>query len=134
MDISKFIADINKIKKHERADNGGRYDGKSVCEQVAKLFENNNRDKQNLARQVADYWLNTYAYNSPDFNNEPSEANVTKICEFQLFLNGDVEDPYANVTASDWEELRDCVNDEAEDLDLDSLQNMMSIVLEKGAL
>lgn len=133
MDTQKFLADIQKIKKHDRADNGGHYDGKRVCEQIVKLFINNNRGMANLPREIADYWLNTYVMASADLVNEPSEVNTNKLVEFQLFLDGE-EDSYANINSDDWENLRDFVNFEAEELDLDSLQNMMSIVLDKGAL
>ena len=38
------------------------------------------------------------------------------------------------MTGDDWETLKDFCDDEAENLDLDSLQNFMSIILDNGAL
>ena len=44
-DISKFLADIQRIKKHVRADNGGKYDGRKVCEQISSLFASSNSSR-----------------------------------------------------------------------------------------
>jgi len=133
-DISKFLADIQRIKKHVRADNGGNYVGKKVCEQIADLFTANNRNITDLARSISDYWFNTYVLSSVDLNNEPSEDNLSRISAFQNFLDGDEEEDYSVLTDDDWETLRDFTNDEAQNMDLDQLQNMMSIILHNGAL
>lgn len=131
----KFLADIQRIIKHDRADNSGRYDGARVCKRIADLFTQNNCDVANLARSLADYWLNTYVYASADLANEPSEENRARLTAFQSFLDGDdAVEVYAAFTADDWETLRDFVNDEAETMDLNRLQSMMSLVLEYGAL
>ena len=63
-DTSKFLADIQRIKKHVRADNGGKYDGRKVCEQISSLFASSNRNAGDLARSIADYWLNSYIFAS----------------------------------------------------------------------
>ncbi len=133
-DISKFLADIQRIKKHVRADNGGNYVGKKVCEQIADLFTANNRNITDLARSISDYWFNTYVLSSVDLNNEPSEDNLSRISAFQNFLDGDEDEDYSVLTDDDWETLRDFTNDEAQNMDLDQLQNMMSIILHNGAL
>ena len=65
-DTSKFLADIQRIKKHVRADNGGKYDGRKVCEQISSLFASSNRNAGDLARSIADYWLNSYIFASAD--------------------------------------------------------------------
>lgn len=133
-DVSKFLSDIQRIKKHVRADNGGNYDGKKVCEQISRLFEQNNRNVQDLAVSLSDYWFNTYVLASSDLTNEPSEENMNRITAFQYFLDGDGEEDYSILTADDWETLRDFANDCAEDIDLDTLQGMMTIILNNGAL
>ncbi|WP_191013882.1 hypothetical protein [Treponema zioleckii] len=132
--IEKFLADIQKTVKFDRANNGGHYDGKRACTQIAKLFENNNRNIQNVARQIADYWLNTYVMGSADPMNEPSEENIARIKAFQAFADNDESEDISILSADDWETLRDFVNYEAEDLPLDALQNMMGMILDHGAL
>ena len=71
---------------------------------------------------------------SEDLANEPSEANIDRIKAFYSFVNNDISEVLDVLTADDWENLRDFVNFEAETVDLDSLQNMMSVILEKGVL
>ena len=132
--IEKFYSDIQKTIKYDRANNGGHYDGKRACAAIAKLFENYNKDVPGIARQISEYWLNTYVLSSEDLANEPSEANIDRIKAFYSFVNNDISEVLDVLTADDWENLRDFVNFEAETVDLDSLQNMMSVILEKGAL
>lgn len=129
----KFHSDIQKAVKFDRANNGGRYDGARACAQVAQLLERYCRDVPSLARQVGDYWLNTYALASDDVQSEPSERNVARLRAFHSFLSGG-DDLLDELSADDWENLRDFVDDEAETLDMDSLQRMMGVILERGAI
>lgn len=132
--IDKFLSDIQKTLKYDRANNGGHYDAKRACTQVSKLFSNNNRNLGNLAVSISDYWLNTYILASSDLANEPSEQNIEKLKAFQNFCDNAEDEDYSALSSDDWENLRDFVDDEAEDLDLDSLQNMMGLILQNGAL
>ena len=66
--------------------------------------------------------------------NEPTEQNIEKIKAFQNFLDSDEKADFSILTSDDWENLRDFVDDEAETLDLNSLQKIMSIILANGAL
>ncbi|MBQ7882592.1 MAG: hypothetical protein IJ312_07780 [Treponema sp.] len=131
--IDKFVSDVKKIIKHQRADNGGLYNGKIACEKICNLFELNNRSLGNIAHSISGYWLDKYIYNSADFSNEPTETNLNKLISFQLFPEGEKEN-LDNLTEEDWTTLKEFVNFEAEDLPLDLLQEMMSLILEKGAL
>ncbi|MBB5226033.1 hypothetical protein DYE50_10820 [Treponema ruminis] len=132
--IDKFLSDIQKIIKFDRANNGGHYDAKRACTQIAKLFANNNRNLGSLALSISDYWLNTYILGSEDLANEPSEQNIERIKAFQSFADSEEDADFSVLTSDDWETLRDFVDDEAENLDLDSLQSMMNLILQNGAL
>ncbi|MBQ4378404.1 MAG: hypothetical protein II821_04330 [Treponema sp.] len=132
--IDKFLSDIQKTIKYDRANNGGHYDAKRACTQISKLFATNNRNLGALSVSISDYWLNTYVLASEDLANEPSEQNIERIKAFQSFCDADEEADFSVFTADDWETLRDFVDDEAENLDLDSLQNMMNLILQNGAL
>lgn len=134
LDISKFLSDIQRIKKHVRADNGNHYDGKKVCEQISSLFVTNNRNVDDLARSVSDYWLNTYVLSSSDLTNEPTQDNLDRIVAFQYFMDGNEDEDFSILSADDWETLRDFVNDEAENMDLDLLQSMMGVLLKNGSI
>ena len=132
--IDKFLSDIQKTIKFDRANNGGHYDAKRACTQIAKLFANNNRNLGSLALSISDYWLNTYILGSEDLANEPSEQNIERIKAFQSFADSEEDADFSVLTSDDWETLRDFVDDEAENLDLDSLQSMMNLILQNGAL
>lgn len=132
--IDKFLADIQKTIKYDRANNGGHYDAKRACAQICRIFVNNNRNIENLAVSISDYWLNTYILTSQDLENEPGEQNIQRIKAFQCFIDNDESEDLNVLTADDWETLRDFVDDEAETLNLDILQNMMGMILSKGAL
>ena len=69
--------------------------------------------------------MHSFLYHS----SKPSEENLNRITAFQSFLDGDDEGEYEVLNSEDWETLRNFVNLEAEDLDLDFLQSMMSIIL-----
>ncbi|MBP5283408.1 MAG: hypothetical protein J6Y93_01930 [Treponema sp.] len=132
--IDKFLSDIQKTIKYDRANNGGHYDAKRACTKIAELFASNNRNLGSLAVSISDYWLNTYILASSDPASEPSEENIARIKAFQCFVDNDEGADFSVLTADDWETLRDFVDDEAETLDLDALQNMMSLILDNGAL
>lgn len=132
--IDKFLSDIQRTLKYDRANNGGHYDAKRACTQIARLFENNNKNLGQLAASLSDYWLNTYILGSADLANEPSEENIVRIKAFQCFVDNNGDADFSILTSDDWENIRDFVDDESETLDMDSLQNMMSLILANGAL
>lgn len=132
--IEKFLSDIERIKKHDRADNGGHYDAKRACTEIARLFERNNPNLGSLASSVSQYWLNTYILPSENPENEPTEENVAKIKAFQCFVDN-IDDEDLNIlTKDDFENLKNFIDESEEEIDLDTLQNMMGILLEKGAI
>lgn len=132
--IEKFLSDIKRIVKYDRANNGGHYDGKRACTEIARLFERNNPNLGSLASSISQYWLNTYILASENPENEPTEENVTKIKAFQSFVDN-IDDEDLNVlTEDDFESLKNFIDESEEEIDLDTLQNMMGILLEKGAI
>ncbi len=132
--IEKFISDIQKTIKYDRANNGGHYDGRRACGQITRIFQNNNRNLGTLAMEVGDYWLNTYILSSQNANEEPTEENIARIKAFQCFFDNDNSEDLDILSSEDFESLRDCINDNAEEINLDDLQNMMSILLDRGAI
>lgn len=132
--IEKFLSDIKRIVKYDRANNGGHYDGKRACTEIARLFERNNPNLGALATSISQYWLNTYILSSENPENEPAEENVAKIKAFQSFVDN-IDDEDLNIlTKDDFENLKNFIDESEEEIDLDTLQNMMGILLEKGAI
>ncbi len=132
--IEKFLADIKKIVKYDRANNGGHYDAKRACTQIAQLFERNNPNLGSLAPSISQYWLNTYVLPSENLENEPSEENVARLKAFQSFVDNIEDDDLNILTQDDFENLKNFIDEAQEEIDLDTLQNMMGILLDKGAI
>lgn len=131
-DIGKFLSDIQRIKKHDRQNNGGNPDYNRIFRDLNSLFLRSTSCPADLARSVFEYWENEYIFNSQNQKEEPSEENSQKLAAMLAFLED--SDEFQNLlTQKDWQELRDLVNYEAEDLPVDVLQSLMRVLVEKGA-
>lgn len=132
--IQKLYSDIEKIKKHNR-NSSGTLDLNKVATQVSEMFQRNNRDFCDLSNSLAEYWVKTYVYPQIDLNaNDLSQESVDKLCAMQAFLDNDIEDDTDCLTLDDWKQIAAFVNFEAEDMPIDLLSQMMSILVEKRAL
>lgn len=127
----KLTADAQRIKKHYRSEHSS-YDGYKVCCQIQELFVKNNRNIHTLAESISGYWLHTYIEPSIQMENEPTEEHLAKLGAMQAFL--DASDGLAEGTESlnqeDWDEIKDAVNYEAEDLPLEMLNDMMMVIMD----
>jgi len=131
--IQKFYSDIEKAKKHYRA-NHQNYDGDAVCQEIADLFCRNNRNVASLADSFSGYWIDSCIRPSMNLSEEPTPEHIDKICAFQALLDGHPEERDVEcLTKEDWKELCSLVNMEAEDLPLDLLNDMMMIFVDKQA-
>lgn len=131
--IEKFKSDVQRAIKHNRADNNGRYDAAKACEYIQNLFVRNCIVSDGIGRAMAFYWRDTYIDRSADFTNEPSEENIEKLCGILSFLNG-ADEGEEVLSDSDLQELSDAINDEADTMPLEQLQNLMGKLVERGAL
>ena len=136
--IQKFCSDIDKIMKHDRADNGGNYNGERACRKIGDFFSANNRGVGELGASFADYWMQTYIMTSADISNEPTADNINKLAAMQALLcageDGPAPDDVSCLTTDDWKELCSLVNYEAEDIPLDLLNTLMTVFVDKKAL
>lgn len=131
-DIGKFLSDIQRIKKHDRQNNGGNPDYNRIFRDLNNLFLRSTSCPEDLARSVFEYWENEYIFNSQNQKEEPSEENSQRLAAMLAFLED--SDEFQNLlTQNDWQELSDLVNYEAEDLPVDVLQSLMRVLVEKGA-
>lgn len=131
-DIGKFLSDIQRIKKHDRQNHSGNPDYNRIFRDLNNLFLRSTSCPADLARSVFEYWENEYIFNSQNQKEEPSEENSQKLAAMLAFLED--SDEFQNLlTQKDWQELRDLVNYEAEDLPVDVLQSLMRVLVEKGA-
>ena len=131
-DINKFLSDVEKTLKHDRQNNGGKSNYDRVKGDLRRLFERNAAAVGELADSVFEYWENEYIYRSADLDWEPNEDNRNRLAAYLAFLEN--SDEYQElISDDDWNELGRLVNFEAEDLDVDVLQDLMKILVSKGA-
>ena len=131
-DIGKFLSDIQRIKKHDRQNHSGNPDYNRIFRDLNNLFLRSTSCPADLARSVFEYWENEYIFNSQNQKEEPSEENSQKLAAMLAFLE-DSDEFQSVLTQKDWQELRDLINYEAEDLPVDILQSLMRVLVEKGA-
>ena len=131
-DINKFLSDIQKTLKHDRQNNGGKSSYDRVKNDLRRLFERNAAAVGELADSVFEYWENEYIYHSTDLDWEPKEENQNRLAAYLAFLEN--SDEFQNlISDEDWQEFGRLVNFEAEDLDVGVLQDLMKILVSKGA-
>ncbi|MBR1637787.1 MAG: hypothetical protein IJ688_00190 [Treponema sp.] len=131
-DINKFLTDLQKTLKHDRQNNGGKSDYNRVKNDIQRLFERNASAVGELADSVYEYWEKEYIFPSADLAWEPSEENQQRLTAYLAFLEN--SDEYQElISDADWEEFGRLVNFEAEELDVDVLQDLMKILVSKGA-
>lgn len=130
-DIGKFLSDVEKLKKHERQ-NSGKCDYNKIQNDLRNLFERSTTCPTQLPGSVFEYWENTYIFKSENFAEEPTQDNIYKLGAFLAFLDNSDEDQDL-VSQEDWLEIARLVNYEAEDLPVDVLQDLMMILVSKGA-
>ena len=131
-DINKFLSDVQKSLKHDRQNNGGKSDYNRVKNDLRRLFERNAAMVGELADSIFEYWENEYIYRSSDLAWEPSEENRNRLAAYLAFLENSDEFQEL-VSDEDWQEFGRLVNFEAEDLDVGVLQDLMKILVSKGA-
>lgn len=82
---------------------------------------------------MAYYWQENYIDSLSQDENISNEEQIEKLCAFLSFLENSDEDEDL-ISDSDWQELAELVNEEAETLPLEVLQDLMKILVSKGAL
>jgi hypothetical protein len=132
-DIEKFRSDVQRIVKRERAENGGRYDPERACGQAVRLLETTVRLPGDLPRSAADYWLSAYIAHSASPADEPTAEHIDKLTAIAAFLCGN-EDECGALSDSDWKELGRLTGYEAEELPLDVLSSLMTMLVDRKAV
>lgn len=133
--ISKFLSDIEKLKKHDRAENPSSYDGERICRKIRDLYVRNNPHMGELSSSFADYWLENYVLKSPDIKNEPSQESLDKIAALQALIDCENEKELTSaLNEKDWKELCSLTDMEGEDLPLEELNSIMMIFVDHQAI
>ena len=130
---SKFYADIQRILKYDRANNNGNFNPERACKEIGNRFASSYKNFGALPEGIAQYWLENKVLSSSDISKEPTEDTINWILDADDFLSAEKDKTYC-FSKTDWEEIRDLVNAEACDLDINLLSDLMSIIVENGAL
>lgn len=133
IDVQKFLADVQRIIKHDRADNGGLYDGYRASKKIAAHFVSCNPGLSALPDSIAEYWYNTKIVISAKPETEPSEESIEWLADVFEILQGCTPEK-SHLTKKDWTELKDIINAEAEELPIDVLTELMSSIVSSGVL
>lgn len=129
-DIQKFSSDVKKIIKMNRFQDGS-LNLEDTCEKIIEQFERASSVPASLSGSVASYWKTTYIDTSNEQENEPTQEHLDVLYGFLSFLENSDEN-FDLISNSDWKELSELVNCEAETLPIEILQQLMSILVEKG--
>ncbi len=130
-EIEKFYTDVERIKKHDRIDNIN-YNGLRVCRKISNYFLQNNKIYGDLSKSIVDYWMSEYIEKSDIKDEEPTNFHIEKLVAIKSFLDNTNETEV--LSENDWKHLADFVNYEAENIPIDDLSTMMSVLLEKGII
>ena len=131
-DIGKFLSDLDKVKKYARNNKPGFSGYNDIRDDIRNLFERATSCPMGLPGSIFEYWENTYILNGADLTYEPSADNAAKLGAFLAFIDNRDEDRDL-ISDEDWQELGRLVNYEAEDLPVDILQELMMVLVSKGA-
>jgi len=132
-DVEKFVSDVAKLKKMDRHEHNNTIDYNRLSNPLADLFAKSSQVDKSFANTIFDYWEKTYIWNQSDLSEAPSDADVSKLAAFLAFLNNSDENAEL-VTGSDWKTLAELTNYEAEDMDIEKLTELMSILVDHHAL
>lgn len=130
--VQKLFSDIEKLKKHERAANGNLYDGEKICIKIKDLFARNNTNCSSLALSYADYWFDAYIAPAADKNSMPDKKALDVLGAMQFLLENDPDSATA-LSDADWKELCSLTNLEADELDLNLLNDLMVVFVDHQA-
>lgn len=131
-DIRKFLSDAERLKKHERQNNAGSCNYNNIQNDLCKIFGRASAATNSLNDSIFSYWENEYVFSSENFTEEPSAEHLEILAAYLAFLDNSDEGQEL-ISQKDWQELGDLVNYEAEDLPVDLLQDLMKILVSKGA-
>lgn len=131
-DIRKFLSDVERLKKHERQNNSGVCDYNKIQGDLCNLFGRATSCPASLTDSIFSYWENEYVFKSENFAEEPTADHIDKLAAILDFLDNS-DEMEELLTQNDWQELSELVGYEAEDLPEGLLQDLMMILVSKGA-
>lgn len=126
-DIDKFYSDADKLVTRASVP-GSSFAGKLKSE-LSRLFLIWTRDYGQLGTAFCEYWHITYGDSLSTENDRKAAVEwlASALCLLSGCFTKEMDFP-----DRDWQEIRDIISAEAEDLDIDMLMSIMSIIVERG--
>lgn len=126
-DIDKFYSDADRLMA--RASSQGPVDVQKLAAELTRLFLRYTQGLGDLGTNMGAYWVETYANTlaTEEGRKRASEwfASVLSLLSGSFAAEMDFND-------RDWDEIRDTVSDEAENLDIDLITSIMTVIVDRG--
>ncbi len=132
IDLKRFYSETQRCLKHERSEQDV-YDGLAASRAVASVFVSFNKGLGELPNALASYWMDTYIKSAEDLSKEPTQEHIDWLASILTLIEGEFEN-HQDFSQKDWEEIRSLADSEAEDLPIDVLQNIMTVLVERKKL
>ena len=126
-DLDKFYSDADRIVA--RACGAGTFSAGKLAGELSRHFLVWTRDFGNIATDLASWWNEHYVETLE--TDEGRKAAVDWFGSLLALLSGSFT-PEMDFTNRDWEEIRDIISAEAENIDIDLLTSIMTIIVERG--
>jgi hypothetical protein len=126
-EIDKFFSDADRIIA--RSSTPGNSSANKSGAELSRLFLASTRDFGTLGTELANYWTERYSKNLA--SNEDKKTAVDWLGSALALLFGCFT-ASMDFPDSDWAEIREIVSAEAENLDMDLLVSIMTIIVERG--
>lgn len=126
-DIDKFYSDADRLISRWRAEGTGNT--ARLATSLLDHFAAYSRNAGEIASQLAAYWAQTYTHTLE--TEEGRKAAVNWLGSLNALLSGEF-DQNMGFPARDWDEIRDTINAEAENMDMGLLSDIMMIIVDRG--
>lgn len=126
-DIDKFFSDGDRIISKWRAEGSGKTD--RLASALSAHFLSWCRPLSDIAAPLAQYWETAYA------GTLGTEEGRKAAIEWFGALHALLHDEFDNTMDfpdADWDEIRETINAEAENMDLDLLSGILTVIVDRG--
>lgn len=126
--LDKFYSDADRLMARASVP-GALQAAQKYGQELSRLFLVWARDYGNLASDLANYWTVTYSrtLDTP----EGRKAGAEWFGSLLSLLGGSFSSEM-NFPDRDWEEIRETINAEAENLDMDLLTSILTVIVDRG--
>ncbi|HQB88407.1 MAG TPA: hypothetical protein PLJ76_05290 [Treponemataceae bacterium] len=125
--LDKFYSDAHKSLA--RADRNGS--PTTLAAELQRSFMEWTRSYGNLAENFWTFWLDRYA--DALGNTDNRGIAIDRLVSLMALLTGSFDDTM-DFSNEEWEDIREIVSAEAEDMEMDRLMEIMSVIVSRGVI